>query len=132
MLLAATSIVLSLLFFSISCYFGKKNPGKSSHFTGGAIIVLLIAPLFCFIPKVEVEWSVFQSSHVVTEQAGFSWLQLLLFIWAFGTLVLLGRLLSHFISVRRWRLGYDPVALNLFRNQLTCCCWISLPANSPP
>lgn len=123
MILTLTSIILPLLFFSLSYWLGRKNPSRSALFTGGSIVILMLSPLLYFVPKLELNLPFLtdspESSAVGSGSQLSTWL---LVLWLAGSGLLFIRLAYHYISVRRWRNHSTRCTTPVWTHRLHECC----------
>ncbi len=123
MLLALTSIILSLLFFSISYCLGRKNPSRYALFTGGAIVTLMLSPLLHFIPKLELQLPFLRThSSAPLGASDSSWGVWVLGFWVLGSGLLFIRLAYHYLSVRKWRANAERCTSPTWTHRLHECC----------
>ena len=105
-----TSIILSVLALALSTWMGRRNPVRSSSLTAGMLVLLMLSPLFLWMPKIHVDlpWitggevmTQSSSSGVITE-SGWSLMYLLIWIYGIGCAILITKLLNHFLVAKRW------------------------------
>lgn len=103
-----TSIILSALALILSMWMGRRNPVRSSGITAGMLVLLMLSPLFLWMPKIHLDLAWATSEVVrVAESSSLnenSWSLMYLFTWVYGIgcVVLLTKLLGHFHAARRW------------------------------
>jgi len=103
-----TSIILSALALVLSMWMGRRNPVRSSGLTAGMLVLLMLSPLFLWIPKIHLDLPWATSEVVmVAESSSINesiWSLMYLFMWVYGIgcAVLLTKLLGHFHVARRW------------------------------
>lgn len=106
-----TSIILSVLALALSMWMGRRNPVRSSSLTAGMLVLLMLSPLFLWMPKIHIDlpWArevVTQSSPNlnlgVIAESGWSLMYLLIWIYGIGCSILITKLLSHFLVAKRW------------------------------
>lgn len=103
-----TSIILSALAIILSMLMGRRNPVRSSGLTAGMLVLLMLSPFLLWIPKVHLDlpWATTELANVVQSnvaiEGSFSWTSMFMWIYSIGCVVLLTKLISHFIAVRRW------------------------------
>lgn len=103
-----TSIILSALALVLSMWMGRRNPVRSSGLTAGMLVLLMLSPLLLWMPKVHLDlpWASSELANVVDHgalsESSWSLMSLLMWIYGIGCVVLLAKLLSHFIAARRW------------------------------
>ena len=101
-----TSITISLIAFLLSVWMGKRNPVRSSGVTSGMLVLLMCCPLLLILPKIEVNWlsstNAIISETTTAQSPGLSTLQILTTIWIAGSILLVIRLLTQSICIKRW------------------------------
>jgi len=110
-----TSIILSALALGLSMWIGKKNPVKSSGLTAGMLVLLMLAPVLLWVPKVHLDvhipWvpseigSEVTKSTTVTSHESISLLNVLLVSYGVIGVFLLIRIGGHYLVTRRWCSG---------------------------
>lgn len=124
MTILLTSIILSILSFAIGKWLGKKNPARSSTFTAGSIILLLLLPLTLLAPKYEVSLPSSVSTISSSVPVATSFFSIFFWIWLTGSTFLLIRLLVHYLAVRSWRKSAERCSSPEWTSRLHECCSI--------
>ncbi len=124
MILLLTSIILSLFALLLSRVLGKKNPGQSSLYTAGMILVLVALPFSLFLPKLQVETSLLNTAAITlpSQSTGMPWATVFIVIWSIGSLALLIRLVCHYNAVRLWRKNSERCTTPQWTHRLHECC----------
>jgi len=91
---------------------GRRNPVRSSNLTAGMLVLLMLAPLLLWMPKihlnVDLPWmnpvEPVVSSAIVESATNSSWDTMLILLWAYGLIatLLIARLGCHYIVSKRW------------------------------
>ncbi len=103
-----TSIILSALALILSMWMGRRNPVRSSGLTAGMLVLLMLSPLFLWMPKIHIDlpWATSEVVKVAESSSinESTWSLMYLFMWVYGIgcAVLLTKLLGHFHVAKRW------------------------------
>ena len=109
-----TSIIISALALALSMWMGRRNPVKSSGLTAGMLILLMLAPLLLWMPKihlnVDLPWiptemiasEAITISSADTQKTILDMMVITLSIYSLISMFLLMRLCSHYLITRRW------------------------------
>lgn len=103
-----TSIILSVFALVLSMWMGRRNPVRSSGLTAGMLVLLMLSPLFIWMPKIHLDLPWLTSDVVkVAESTAINestWSLMIVFMWVYGIgcALLLTKLFSHFLVAKRW------------------------------
>jgi len=120
-----TSIILSGLALALSVWMGRKNPVRSSGLTAGMLVLLMLAPILLWLPKVHMEvsvpWAAPEVVHIIEADSAsnassvLSLMSVLLWVYGFVCVVLCVRLAAHHMVIKRW---CDDAVLDLDKDHL--------------
>jgi len=124
-----TSIILSVMALSLSMWIGKRNPVRSSGLTAGMLVLLMIAPLLLWMPKVHLDMNIpwistevkseITSSHSEATSLPLNLMTTLFVSYVVFSVLLLIRIGSHYLVTRRWCIEAvecdDPISVNLLK-----------------
>jgi len=122
MLILLTSLTLTVFTISIGYLIGRRNPGKSSLFTAGSILLLILIPSTYFLPKLELTVAGMEQQLPVTSSTSFPIYQTLFYLWLAGTVILLSKLGLHYLAVNRWRRNSERCTSPEWTHRLHECC----------
>jgi len=109
-----TSIIISALALALSMWMGRRNPVKSSGLTAGMLVLLMLAPLLLWMPKIHLnvdlpwmptEMIASEATKIFpedTQKATLDMMVVTLSVYGLISMFLLMRLCSHYLITRRW------------------------------